>query len=85
MAGAMKPDAVARIPTGVPVLLLTGERDPASNMAENVHALEALMRDAGLQVEAHYYPDARHEVFNETNRDEVTADLTRWIDRVLGR
>ncbi|MFI0353680.1 lysophospholipase [Actinomadura sp. 9N407] len=30
------------------------------------------------------YPDARHEVFNETNRDEILADVTAFIDRVLG-
>ncbi|MFD0854982.1 lysophospholipase, partial [Actinomadura adrarensis] len=30
------------------------------------------------------YPGARHEVFNETNRDEVLADVTAFIDRVLG-
>ncbi|XVQ07804.1 alpha/beta hydrolase [Spirillospora sp. CA-255316] len=29
------------------------------------------------------YPDARHEVFNETNRDEVLGDVTAFIDRVL--
>ena len=27
------------------------------------------------------YPGARHEMFNETNRDEVTADLIAWLDR----
>jgi alpha-beta hydrolase superfamily lysophospholipase len=26
-----------------------------------------------------FYPEARHELFNETNRDEVTADLIRWL------
>jgi len=29
------------------------------------------------------YPDARHEILNETNRDQVTAELISWIDRVL--
>ncbi|MFI6519665.1 lysophospholipase [Spirillospora sp. NPDC050679] len=29
------------------------------------------------------YPEARHEIFNETNRDEVLADVTAFIDRVL--
>ena len=80
---AMSPDGIASIPDALPVLLLTGEQDPASDMATNVHALERELRDAGLDVEAHYYPDARHEVLNETNRDEVTADLVRWIERVL--
>ncbi|MFG3436180.1 alpha/beta hydrolase [Nonomuraea sp. NPDC047897] len=31
------------------------------------------------------YPQARHEVFNETNREEVLADVTAFIDRVLRR
>lgn len=80
---AMSDEGIASIPDDLPVLLLTGERDPASNMAVNVHDLEAVLRDAGLEVEAHYYPGARHEVLNETNRDEVTADLVTWIDGVL--
>jgi alpha-beta hydrolase superfamily lysophospholipase len=32
----------------------------------------------------HEYPGARHEVFNETNSVEVLADVTRFIDSVLG-
>jgi alpha-beta hydrolase superfamily lysophospholipase len=30
----------------------------------------------------HVYEGARHEVFNETNRDEVIGHLTTWIDRI---
>lgn len=30
------------------------------------------------------YPSARHEILNETDRDEVLADMGRWIDRVVG-
>jgi alpha-beta hydrolase superfamily lysophospholipase len=29
------------------------------------------------------YPEARHELFNETNRDEVTTKLIAWLDRVV--
>jgi alpha-beta hydrolase superfamily lysophospholipase len=25
------------------------------------------------------YPDARHEILDETNRDEVNADLVAWL------
>jgi alpha-beta hydrolase superfamily lysophospholipase len=80
---AMSLEGIAALPTDLPVLLLTGEQDPASEMAVNVRALERHLQEAGLEVEAHYYPGARHEVFNETNRDEVTADLVTWIDGVL--
>ena len=32
---------------------------------------------------AKYYPGARHEVLNETNRDEVTGDVIGWLDAVV--
>ncbi len=77
------PEAVAAVPEGMPALFLTGEADPVSNGGESVRALEALYSSAGMDVTAYYYPDARHEVLNEVNRDEVTADLCRWIDEVI--
>jgi len=41
-------------------------------------------RAAGVQqVTTHYYIGARHELLNETNRDEVTADLIAWLDAHL--
>jgi len=36
----------------------------------------------GNYANTRYYPGARHELLNETNRDEVTADLIAWLDRV---
>ena len=30
------------------------------------------------------YPGARHEVFNEINREEVTRDLITWLDVHVG-
>jgi alpha-beta hydrolase superfamily lysophospholipase len=77
---AMAPESIARIPTGLPTLLVTGERDVASSDATHVRELEARMRAAGLDVDARYYPDARHELLNEINRDEVTADILGWLD-----
>ena len=39
---------------------------------------------AGLtDVTVRTYPAARHEILNETNRDEVIAELARWLDRVV--
>ena len=81
---ASGPEAIAAIPDGTPVLLATGEADPVSNGAAAVRTLEQQYRDAGLDVAAKYYPEARHEILNETNRDEVTADIVGWIDGVVG-
>jgi alpha-beta hydrolase superfamily lysophospholipase len=42
------------------------------------------LREAGCQhLQLTLYPQARHEVFNETNRDEVTADVLAWLDQAL--
>jgi alpha-beta hydrolase superfamily lysophospholipase len=78
----MEPAEIARIPRDVPVLLLTGSEDAASGGAVGAHELDSRLRTAGLEVESHYYEGARHEVFNETNRDEVVADLLDWVGRL---
>jgi len=45
-------------------------------------ALEnAQLGDVTLRV----YQNARHELLNETNRDEVTRDLLAWLDERLAR
>jgi alpha-beta hydrolase superfamily lysophospholipase len=82
IAEVMETEAIARIPKVVPVLLLTGDCDPVSENGEQVRELERRLRDAGLDVTARYYVGARHEVLNETNRDEVHRDLLDWLDRV---
>jgi alpha-beta hydrolase superfamily lysophospholipase len=77
-------EAVAQLPDGLPVLLLSGRRDPVGGTeASQVNALARLLRERGLPVEQRVYPGARHEVFNETNRDEVTGHLLDWIDQRL--
>ena len=83
-APAMEPDGIARIPQ-LPVLMITGEMDPAAGMGASARELEKRLRDAGLDVTAHYYADARHELLNETNRDAVTADVIAWLDGVISR
>ena len=78
-AAAGEGDAIATIPTQLPFLLVSGERDAASNFGANVQVLEQRLRETGHDVTARSYPDARHEVLNETNRDEVHADIVGWL------
>jgi alpha-beta hydrolase superfamily lysophospholipase len=83
--GSTTTEAIAQLPDDLPVLLLSGQLDPVGGAeAAQVTALAELLRTRGLPVEQHVYPDARHEVFNETNRDEVTGDLLTWLDQRVG-
>jgi alpha-beta hydrolase superfamily lysophospholipase len=63
-----------------PVLWQHGEADELVPLARS-RRLIALLRNA--DVTELIYPGARHEIFNETNRDEVLADTTRWIASVV--
>lgn len=62
-----------------PVLLIGGEADPASGFAAQARELARRLGAEGAQVTERFYPEARHEVLNETNRDEVVADLVEWL------
>ena len=68
----------------VPILIVSGGEDPISR-SDGVQRLAAAYRERGVRdVTVRIYPGARHETLNETNRDEVTADLITWItDRVV--
>ncbi|CNM30334.1 lysophospholipase [Mycobacterium tuberculosis] len=60
-----------------------GECDPVSE-GKRLTSLANALREAGCQhLQLKIYPQARHEVFNETNRDEVTADVLTWLDQAL--
>ena len=68
----------------LPVYLAVGEHDPVNGQLALVHGLVQRLEQAGLSdVTLKVYEGARHEVFNETNRDEVVADLLAWLDRVV--
>jgi alpha-beta hydrolase superfamily lysophospholipase len=58
--------------------------DPVNGQLALVNVLVDRYRTAGLRdVTLHVYPDARHEVFNETNRDEVFRDVAAWLEKTL--
>jgi len=83
---AWAPAAEGRIPKQLPILFITGEADPVSQRGKTVHELSDRYRAAGIaDVTALFYPDARHELLNEINRDEVQADVAAWLDRITSR
>ena len=83
LAAIWAPGAETQIPADLPVLLIAGAEDPVG-ADDSVHKLGERYRAAGLEVTETLYSGARHEIFNETNRAEVDADVLGWLDAHLG-
>lgn len=74
------PAALSRIRPDLPILIASGQADPLSGDGQLAQILGQRYSDAGvLDVTTRVYPGARHEIFNETNRDEITAEVVDWL------
>jgi alpha-beta hydrolase superfamily lysophospholipase len=82
LATISAPKALAQIADHLPLLVIGGADDPVSQGTRLNHLAHEL-REAGARMELKIYPDARHELLNERNRDEVTHDLIDWLNRTL--
>ncbi len=72
-----------RIPKDLRVHVISGSRDPVGDNLRGVDRLLRAYAEAGLSRVSHCsYEDARHELVNETNREEVTRDLVTWLNQV---
>jgi alpha-beta hydrolase superfamily lysophospholipase len=80
-----KPENLARIAKTLPMLVVGGACDPVSDGERLKDLARALRQSGNPSVTLKIYPDARHELLNETNRDAVTADLVQWLDATLHR
>lgn len=74
------PQALKAIRSDLPILIASGVADPLAGGGDLVHTLAQRYRDAGLtDVTVKTYDGARHEIFNESNRDQITADVIEWL------
>ena len=75
------PATLTSIRSDLPLLIASGSDDPLAGGGQLVEVLGQRYRDAGLtDVTVKLYDGARHEILNELNRDEVTADVVAWLD-----
>jgi alpha-beta hydrolase superfamily lysophospholipase len=79
------PAELANIRPDLPIYIAAGEQDPVNGGLTLLTPLVDRLKDAGLtDVTVITYPGARHEILNETNRDEVIGALVSWLGRVTG-
>jgi alpha-beta hydrolase superfamily lysophospholipase len=70
----------------LPILVQVGEADPIGGEFSNKALVEAYRKNAGSQdIELFVYHDARHEIYNELNKEEIIQDLIDWIKLRIGQ
>ena len=66
----------------LPVLFVSGCKDPVGNMAKGVlRCIDAFKRSGMKDITIKLYPDGRHEMLNERNKAEVYQDILDWLER----
>jgi len=79
-----KAENEAKIPKDLPILIASGDQDPAGGNTVSVNLLVERYRQHGLKnITVKFYPGARHEILNEINRDEVHQDILNWMEAIL--
>lgn len=73
-------EKLKKMPSGLPVFFVSGADDPVGDYGKSVEQVYRSFKDAGMEnVQIRLYPQDRHEILNETDKDNIYADIYRWI------
>jgi len=79
-----KPERQKQIRSDLPVFIFSGTMCPVGLHGKGIRNLINAYTEAGLyRITYTLYPDGRHEMLNEINKDEVFQDITQWLDSVI--
>ncbi len=88
MAGARearKMRCIRSIPADLPLYAFSGGADPVHDGEKGLRRLAGKYAKVLQRLDCRLYPEGRHEMLNETNREEVVADLLAWLRQALAQ
>ena len=69
------------VPKDLPILFVSGQDDPVGSFGKEVYAAADSLKNVGCKnVEVKLYPNDRHEILNELDRQQVYSDLYNWLE-----
>jgi alpha-beta hydrolase superfamily lysophospholipase len=78
------PTNLRKIRSDLPIYTFSGSEDPVGQQLDGVKIQIDRYRQAGIRNISHdFYSGGRHEMLNEINREEVIANLLRWISAIV--
>jgi alpha-beta hydrolase superfamily lysophospholipase len=68
----------------LPIYIISGEKDPVGGYGKEIHKYYGILKKYGFtNVAFKLYPECRHELLNEINKDEVYSDIQDWLKKRL--
>ena len=84
LGSVSRKDWASKLPKNLPILVTSGEQDPVGNYGKGVRTVFERIKAAGVvDVTLKMYPDDRHEILNELDRDNVYADILNWLCGII--
>ena len=76
-----KPENIKKIPTNLPVLMVSGEEDYLGQCGKGVLRVYKTLSNAGINdITWKLYPTDRHEILNELDKEDVYTDIEAWLN-----
>lgn len=69
------------IPTTLPILLISGAKDPVGLNGKGVINVCDNLEDAGHEPTCYLYPGDRHEILFESDREKIFGDILAWLEK----
>lgn len=70
---------IEKTPKSLPIFFISGDNDPVGDNGKGIKKICGLYSDLGYNIKLKLYKEARHEIFNETNKEEVYDDVLQFI------
>lgn len=67
------------VPKRLPILLMSGDQDPVGEYGKGIRVVYKRLVEQNCSVRMKLYPGGRHEMLNETNRQQVYQDVLRFL------
>lgn len=81
-----KDENIQKIAKHKPIYLFAGDMDPVGNYGKGPEVVFNKMKTFGAEdINLKIYPEGRHEMLNEINKDEVYQDVLNWIEKRINQ
>ena len=84
MEEIVNPKRASKMPKELPILIMSGEDDPVGEKGKGIACFEAMLQKIGMKdVVCKMYPEDRHELIHELDKEQVFKALLNWCDSVV--